>query len=215
MSYFKHFNYINYSFPDGKSRFFKNLSVRLNLKDNVIKKDTRFSKYYIKDGETPDIISAKTYNKSDYHWCILLANNITNMYTQWPKTSQQLEDHLVKKYQTQRNQSGDKVVLSRLKTLEFINFTGSPSNNYEDSDGSGVIYRPRHFVDIEENIYSFETASGEYRDAYNRLLVRPTLTPVSYFTHEFNINEKNRTIALPSINFIEQMEKELRILTNE
>lgn len=215
MSYFKHFNYINYSFPDGKSRFFKNLSVRLNLKDNVIKKDTRFSKYYIKDGETPDIISAKTYNKSDYHWCILLANNITNMYTQWPKTSQQLEDHLVKKYQTQRNQSGDKVVLSRLKTLEFINFTGSPSNNYEDSDGSGVIYRPRHFVDIEENIYSFETASGEYRDAYNRLLVRPTLTPVSYFTHEFNNNEKNRTIALPSINFIEQMEKELRNLTNE
>ena len=215
MSYFKHFNYINYSFPDGKSRFFKNLSVRLSLKDNVIKKDTRFSKYYINDGETPDIISAKTYNKSDYHWCILLANNITNMYTQWPKTSQQLEDHLVKKYQTQRNQSGDKVVLSRLKTLEFINFTGSPSNNYEDSDGSGVIYRPRHFVDIEENIYSFETASGEYRDAYNRLLVRPTLTPVSYFTHEFNNNEKNRTIALPSINFIEQMEKELRNLTNE
>ena len=215
MSYFKHFNYINYSFPDGKSRFFKNLSIRLNLKDEVIRKDTRFSKYYINDGETPDIISAKTYNKSDYHWCILLANNITNMYTQWPKTSQQLEDHLVKKYQTQRNQSGDKVVLSRLKTLEFINFTGSPSNNYEDSDGSGVIYRPRHFVDIEENIYSFETASGEYRDAYNRLLVRPTLTPVSYFTHEFNINEKNRTIALPSINLIEQMEKELRILTNE
>ncbi len=215
MSYFKHFNYINYSFPDGKSRFFKNLSIRLNLKDEVIRKDTRFSKYYINDGETPDIISAKTYNKSDYHWCILLANNITNMYTQWPKTSQQLEDHLVKKYQTQRNQSGDKVVLSRLKTLEFINFTGSPSNNYEDSDGSGVIYRPRHFVDIEENIYSFETASGEYRDAYNRLLVRPTLTPVSYFTHEFNNNEKNRTIALPSINFIEQMEKELRNLTNE
>ncbi len=215
MSYFKHFNYINYSFPDGKSRFFKNLSVRLNLKDNVIKKDTRFSKYYIKDGETPDIISAKTYNKSDYHWCILLANNITNMYTQWPKAPQQLNDHLVKKYQTQTNQAGNKVVLSRLKTLEFINFTGSPSNNYEDSDGSGVIYRPRHFVDIEENIYSFETASGEYRDAYNRLLVRPTLTPVSYFTHEFNINEKNRTIALPSINLIEQMEKELRILTNE
>jgi hypothetical protein len=215
MSYFKHFNYINYSFPDGKSRFFKNLSVRLNLKDNVIKKDTRFSKYYIKDGETPDIISAKTYNKSDYHWCILLANNITNMYTQWPKGPQQLNDHLVKKYQTQTNQAGNKVVLSRLKTLEFINFTGSPSNNYEDSDGSGVIYRPRHFVDIEENIYSFETASGEYRDAYNRLLVRPTLTPVSYFTHEFNINEKNRTIALPSINLIEQMEKELRILTNE
>tara|TARA_R100000951_G_scaffold105690_2_gene99653 strand:+ start:4719 stop:5366 length:648 start_codon:yes stop_codon:yes gene_type:complete len=215
MSYFKHFNYVNYAFPDGKSRFFKNLSIRLNLQDKVIKQDTRFSSYYIKDGETPDIVSAKTYNKSDYHWCILLANNITNMYTQWPKTSQQLNDFLTNKYKVQRNQAGDKVVLSRLKTLEFVNFTGSPSNNYEDSDGSGVIYRPRHFVDVEENIYSFETASGEYKDAYNRLLVRPTLTPVSYFTHEFNINEKNRTIALPSINLIEQMEKELRILTNE
>ena len=96
-------------------------------------------------------------------------------------------------------------------TLEFINFKGSPSNSYEDSDGVyGVVYRPRHFVDNDKNIYSFDSAFGASIDSFGRTITRPTLYPVSYFEHEFDINETNRTISLPSKNMVEQMENELR-----
>ena len=216
MSYFSKFNYVNYYFPDNKNRLFKNLSTRLDLLDKVKNDDTSFTNYYIKDGETPDIVSFKTYEKSEYHWCILLVNNNVNVYKEWPKTNQQLEDYLVEKYKKQKTQSGTTVTLSRAATLEFINFVGSPSNNYEDSDGTyGVVYRPRHFIDSGEDIYNFDSAMGEYKDAFDRAAVRPTLTPVSYYTHEFNMNETNRNIVLPSSNLIQQMERELRVLLSE
>lgn len=213
MSYFSQFNKLNYTFPDGTSRLFNNLSIRLNLLDRVKKEDTRFESYYIKDGETPDIVSYKAYERSDYHWCILLANNIFNVYKEWPRTNFQLEEYLIEKYKTQKNQLDSEIILSRTATLEFVNFKGSPSNGYEDSDGVyGVVYRPRHFVDDDKNIYSFDSAFGASIDSFGRTITRPTLYPVSYFEHEFNINEANRTISLPSKNMVEQMENELRKL---
>ena len=216
MSYFSKFNYVNYYFPDNKNRLFKNLSTRLDLLDKVKNDNTVFTNYYVKDGETPDIVSFKEYERSDYHWCILLVNNIVNIYSQWPKTNQQLEDYLVEKYKSQKTQSGTTVTLSRTATLEFINFVGLPATNYEDSDGThGVIYRPRHFVDSNDDIYNYDSIIGEYKDAFGRPAIRPTLTPVSYFTHEFNINEQNRNIVLPSSNLIQQMERELRVLLSE
>lgn len=216
MSYFTNFNYIEYQFPDNKIRLFKNLSTRLTLLDKVIEDQTNFQPYYIKENETPEHISFNLFGTVNYHWCILLVNNIVNVYKEWPKTNQQLEDYLVEKYKKQKTQSGTTVTLSRAATLEFINFVGSPSNNYEDSDGTyGVVYRPRHFIDSGEDIYSFDSAMGEYKDAFDRAAVRPTLTPVSYYTHEFNLNETNRNIVLPSSNLIQQMERELRVLLSE
>tara|TARA_R100000951_G_scaffold23886_3_gene20103 strand:- start:1835 stop:2485 length:651 start_codon:yes stop_codon:yes gene_type:complete len=213
MSYFSQFSKLNYTFPDGKVRLFNNLSIRLNLLDRVKKEDTRFENYYITDGDTPDTVSYKVYQKPDYHWCLLLANNIFNVYKQWPKTNIQLEEYVIEKYTNQKNQNDSDIILSRTAALEFANFKGSPSNGYEESDGVyGVIYRPKHFVDDENNIYSFDSAFGESMDAFGRTITRPTLTPISHYEYEFDINEDNRNILLPSLNMIEQMENELRKL---
>ena len=67
MSYFSQFNKLNYTFPDGKTRLFNNLSIRLNLLDKVKKEDTRFQTYYIQNGDTPDTVSYRIYQKSDYY----------------------------------------------------------------------------------------------------------------------------------------------------
>jgi len=211
MSYFSQFNKLNYTFPDGSIRLFNNLSIRLNLLDRVKREDTRFESYYIKDGDTPDIVSYKIYYRADYHWCILLANNIFNIYKQWPKTNSQLEEYIIEKYTKQKNKNDSDIILSRTASLEYANFKGSPSNGYEDSDGVyGVIYRPKHFIDDNNNIYSFDSAFGESTDAFGRTIIRPSLYPVSYYEFEFKENEKNRTISLPSKNMVEQMENELR-----
>lgn len=210
MSYFSRFNKINYTFPDGNTRLFTDISIRLNLMDKIKKFDTRFQTYYVRDGDTPDIISTKAYGTPKYHWCIMLANDIHNIYRDWPKTNQQLEEYCIEKYKTQKNQNDSEIILSRTAALEFINFTGSPSNSYQDSDGVyGVVYRPKHFIDDNDNIYSFDSAFGAYTDAFGRSVIRPVLYPVSYFQHEFNLNENNRTISLPSTSLVEQMEKEL------
>lgn len=40
--------------------------------------------YYIQDGETPDIVANNIYGASQYHWIILLMNDIVNVNEDWP-----------------------------------------------------------------------------------------------------------------------------------
>ena len=216
MSYFTNFSFLQYEFPDNNLRFFKNLSLRLDLIDKVKSDATNFQPYYVKENETPEIISYNAYGNTDYHWCILLVNEVLSLYNDWPKSSNQLNDFLLEKYRNQKTMTDSDVVLSNVDTTELIYFTGTPSNGYEDSDGKyGVKFRPHHFEDNDGSVYSFDTAFGETKDAFGRNYVRPTLTPISIFTYEFNLNEAKRNILIPSERFVEQMDKELRILTNE
>lgn len=215
MAYFSSYQYIQYQFPDNKSRFIKNLSTRMTVRDNVIRDLTNFTPYYVKDNETPEIISYNYYGSVKYHWCIMLVNNIISVYNDWPRSSYSLEDYLVEKYKNQKTVSDSDVVLNEIDTKELIYFTGSPSNNFEDSDGNGVLYRPHHFEDEEKNYYNFDTAFGDTKNAFGYSYTRPVLTPISIFTYEFELNEAKRDILIPNSKLIEQMEKELKKITNE
>lgn len=216
MSYFNSFKYINYTFPDNIQRQYKNLSVRLDLLDRVKNDLSSFQPYYVKENETPEIVSYNLYDTVDFHWCIMMVNNMINVYTDWPKPTKVLDKVLIEKYRKQLTQSDSEVILSELATNEFLYFTGSPSNNYQDSDGKyGVVYRPHHFEDADKNIYSVDTPSNEAKDAFGRLITRPILTPVSHYTYEFELNESKRNIIIPSSALVRQMEVELKKLLNE
>lgn len=47
-------------------------------------------KYYILQGETPEIIAHKYYNNVELHWTILVINKIADLGREWPQP-----DHLV------------------------------------------------------------------------------------------------------------------------
>lgn len=186
------------------------------LRDKVIKDLTNFTPYYVKENETPEIISYNYFGSVKYHWCIMLVNNIISLYDDWPKSTSTLNNYLIEKYKNQRTVSDSEVVLSDVKANELIYFTGSPSNNFEDSDGKyGVLFRPHHFEDNEKNYYSFDTAFGDTKNAFGYSYTRPVLTPISIYTYEFELNEAKRDIIIPNGKLIEQMEKELKKLTNE
>jgi hypothetical protein len=191
MKYFTSFDYINYTFPDGVSRVFNNLSTRVDVLDKILESNTNFQEYNIKD---------KTYS----------------LYNDWPKTQKQLNTYLLDKYRTQKTMSDSEVVLSDLVTNEFIRFAGSPSNSFEDSDGKyGVLYRPHHFEDAKGVVYSFDTGTYYGNDVFGNTYVQPTLTPVSIYDYEFELNEAKRNIIIPNQNLVEIMKTELRNLANE
>ena len=43
-----------------------------------------YDTYDVRNGETPEMIAHKYYGDSEYHWIILLVNNITDRFHQWP-----------------------------------------------------------------------------------------------------------------------------------
>ena len=97
--YFGHFPLIPYdSVGDGKFKLVTNLlkrvAVRSKVKTNVLVFDT----YDIKSGETPELIADKLYNDPELHWVVLLMNNITDRYHQWPLNENQFIAYINDKY---------------------------------------------------------------------------------------------------------------------
>jgi len=57
-----------------------------------------YDTYDVKNGETPESIAHKYYGDAEYHWIILLVNNITDRYHQWPMNTRQFLAHLAERY---------------------------------------------------------------------------------------------------------------------
>jgi len=97
--YFGHFPLIPYdSVGDGDFKLVTNLlkrvAVRSKVKTNVLVFDT----YDLKSGETPELIADKLYNDPELHWVVLMMNDITDRYHQWPLNENQFLAHINDKY---------------------------------------------------------------------------------------------------------------------
>ena len=97
--YFGHFPLIPYdSVGDGEFKLVTNLlkrvAVRSKVKTNVLVFDT----YDVRMGETPEEIADKLYNDPELHWVVLMMNDITDRYHQWPLTENQFLAHINDKY---------------------------------------------------------------------------------------------------------------------
>ena len=96
--YFDSFPVIRYGSTDGTIKNVTNLlrrvAIRSKLKTNV----SFFDTYDVKNGETPEIIADKLYDDPKLHWIIMLVNNVTDRYHDWPMSEQQFNSYLNEKY---------------------------------------------------------------------------------------------------------------------
>ena len=56
-----------------------------------------FDTYNVKSGETPESIADKLYDDSQLHWIILLVNEVTDRYHDWPLSERQFNSFLNEK----------------------------------------------------------------------------------------------------------------------
>lgn len=54
--------------------------------------------YYIKDGETPDMLANNFYGSAKYHWILLIVNDIVSVNEEWPKNQELLFTYTESKY---------------------------------------------------------------------------------------------------------------------
>jgi hypothetical protein len=57
-----------------------------------------FDNYDVQEGETPETIAFKWFGDTEFHWVVLMTNDITDRYYQWPLTQPQFQAHLEDKY---------------------------------------------------------------------------------------------------------------------
>ena len=71
---------------------------RVKLRAGVRSGTFLFDNYDVKDGERPEDVAFKWFGDAEYHWIILMTNNITDRYYQWPLSQPQFAEHLTDKY---------------------------------------------------------------------------------------------------------------------
>ena len=97
--YFANFPLIPYdSVGNGNFKLVTNLLKRVTVRAKVITNTALYDTYDVKEGETPEILADKLYGDAELHWVILLVNNITDRYHQWPQNQNQFLAYINDKY---------------------------------------------------------------------------------------------------------------------
>ena len=96
--YFSSFPVIPYGSTDGTVKNVTNLLRRVAIRTKVKSNAALFDTYDVKNGETPEIIADKLYEDPELHWVVLMVNNVTDRYHDWPMSEQQFNSYLNEKY---------------------------------------------------------------------------------------------------------------------
>ena len=97
--YFSQFPTIYYdAVGNSDPKVVTHLLKRVALHSKASESIALFDTYDVRNGETPEMIAHKYYDDAEYHWVILLVNNITDRYHQWPMNTRQFLAHLAERY---------------------------------------------------------------------------------------------------------------------
>ena len=97
--YFSEFPTIPYDAEgNGKFKDVKNLLRRVGVRAKVKTNTMLYDTYDVKNGETPESIAFKLYDDAELHWVIMLINDITDRFHDWPLTEAQFLQFINDKY---------------------------------------------------------------------------------------------------------------------
>ena len=97
--YFKQFPTIPYdSKGTGEFKDVKNLLRRVGIRAKVKSNTMLYDTYDVKNGETPESIAFKLYDDAELHWIVMLVNNITDRFHDWPLSEAQFLNFVNEKY---------------------------------------------------------------------------------------------------------------------
>ena len=78
----------------GVTNLLRRVGIRAKVKSNTMLYDT----YDVRNGESPESIAFKLYDDAELHWVVLLVNDITDRFHDWPLTEAQFLQFIKDKY---------------------------------------------------------------------------------------------------------------------
>ena len=76
----------------------KNIWRRAQILTEFKSQVSIFTEVTVGDGERPEDLATQYYGNPFYNWTILIMNDITDYYAQWPKSTVQLQEFINAKY---------------------------------------------------------------------------------------------------------------------
>ena len=171
--YFANFPLIPYdSVGNGNFKLVTNLLKRVAVRAKVRTNTALYDTYDVKDGETPEILADKLYKDAELHWVILLVNDITDRYHQWPQNTNQFIAYINDKYSNVdathhyeiSQVSGDTTIKIDIGTDNTEHSGASVVTNYEYEEDLQDKKRKIRLLDptyVEDFVAEFKKLMGE------------------------------------------------------
>ena len=83
---------------DGNEKLVTDLMTRVKVREKIIDEASLYDRYDVPSGERPEDTAFKHFGSAQYHWIILMTNNITDAFYEWPMSEQTFETFLEDKY---------------------------------------------------------------------------------------------------------------------
>lgn len=188
MEYFSNFPnvYVGEGVGDEESfkyRLVKNIFRKVKVRSDLEKYVTSFEAYSIKDGETPSSIAGNTLGDYTLDWVILLANDISDFYEEWPKLDADLFTYCNEIYD-------DIDAVHHYETKEIL---------FND------IVCMKKGIEVNKT-WRTVTPDGVTKSETD------SIYPVSNYEHEQYLNEKKRIIKLPNPTMVNLITEEFEQL---
>jgi hypothetical protein len=193
--YFELFPAIPYTFSPEVNKditIATNILSRVRFRRVVLDYSVVFYDFWIPEGDSPDILAHKLYGDSKYHYIILFANDIYNIYEEWPRPSNVFISYLKKKYNT-----------SDITILQKMDWTLTELS--EEPAPVAAFYNWKHRqIDFSTYENDFLYNSAEYKPYY-----------LTFYDYEFQKNENKRKIVLPNSSYVPRIHKQMFDLMNQ
>jgi hypothetical protein len=99
MPYFNRFPMMVYDVKGDKNyKLLPDILRRVKLRSGIRTGAFLFDNYDVVDGERPEDVAFKYFGDAELHWVILMTNNVTDRYYQWPLTQPQFQEYITDKY---------------------------------------------------------------------------------------------------------------------
>ena len=150
--YFESFPKVYYTNVKGvKPKLVTNLLRRIGVRDAIKTNAVTYTKYLIKNSDTPESLAFDFYGDANLHYVILLTNDIYDRYHQWPMTSRQFQAYINDKYADANGIHHYEISQSSGDTKIKINI-GSDNTDYPAADAVSNVEYEEEEQDIKRKL---------------------------------------------------------------
>ena len=188
--YFTNLPLINYDINKNKpSTSVRAVDIfrRNTIREKVLNNLLTYYPYYVQPGERPDTLADQYYGSVDYMWLILFANDIMDVYHEWPLFGKDFNNFIIKKYGS---------VLSASNTV----------HHYEQILRSEIPATADTPKILEKTVHVDLTTYNSLSESSRR--------SISQYDYELIQNDKKRTIILIEDIYAKQILEESRKIYN-
>jgi len=167
MAYFGRFPLMAYDVKGNKDyKLLPNILRRVKLRSGIRASAFLFDNYDVVDGEKPEDVAFKYYGDAEYHWVILMTNNITDRYYQWPLSQPQFAEHLTDKYG-----AGSEDAVHHYEKTQDSGPTSSRDNSHlvecnEDDENPAIITNRQYEQRKQDEYRQIRLLDRRYLDAF-------------------------------------------------